>query len=150
MDDLLGTLFYILISVALIIFSALKKNKKEGTQGNTNPNNTASASSKESASTSFWDEMLGIDDGNAQQKATAEASYEEEREFEEEAPVVYKKQEAANNATLTKKEPKPYQTESPSPRKQKPYNIDVAAELRRKRELRKAIIYSEIIKPKHF
>lgn len=150
MDDLLGTLFYILISIALIVFSALKKNKKQGSRINTPQKDDASASSEKVPANSFWEELLGIEDENAQQMAASAEPQEEATNIEENAPVTNTKQEPVNKTALTTKTDETTAWGTQPDRKQKPDNLNIAAELRRKRELQKAILYSEIIKPKHF
>ncbi len=150
MDDLLGTLFYIIISVALIVISALRKNKKQSPKSAASAGQAAENPSKNVTDNSFWEELLGIEEEKPayQMESTDYPNYDTAEQKEE--PKHDKKQERENKVSLTQDEtttPTKEKKQAVKPTQQKPA---IGAELRRRKELRKAIIYSEIIKPKHF
>jgi FtsZ-interacting cell division protein ZipA len=152
MDDLLGTLFYIIITVALIVVSALRKNKKQGGKSTVASNQTTYSSSKSVTDNSFWEELLGIDEQKPAYQAEA-PDYQDDDSVEQEE--VHKenrfaKQEPENKVSLTQQKTPPQAKEKMQEAKPREQASNIGTDLRKRKELRKAIIYSEIIKPKHF
>lgn len=151
MDDFLGTLLYIVITVGLIIASALRKTRKNAHTPPLPPSNNPQKQKERGSLSSLWEELLEEEVVEQPADIKDQPNAYEERVISTKTPTAQQTdKQQVHTQSLSNDVRKKNKKKMVKPDVKSSIGFDLGKELRKKGELRKAIIYNEIIKPKHF